>query len=88
MFYIYCAIVLCNRLAILNVENVLSIKFHSILIMFSSIVDEIKLMNFIFHFQIKLGITPCGTRGAPSGVFKKVSMYIDWITANTGIRPS
>jgi len=37
---------------------------------------------------VSWGITPCGTRGAPSGVFKQVSLYIGWIFENTGISPS
>jgi secreted trypsin-like serine protease len=34
---------------------------------------------------VSWGITPCGTRGAPSGVFKRVSAYHNWIRDNTGI---
>ncbi|CRK91429.1 CLUMA_CG005101, isoform A [Clunio marinus] len=31
------------------------------------------------------GITPCGIRGAPTGIYTKVSDFTTWITANTGI---
>jgi len=31
------------------------------------------------------GVTPCGTNGAPSGVFTRLSAYNDWITSVTGI---
>lgn len=34
---------------------------------------------------VSWGITPCGTVGAPSGVFKQVSLYRDWIEEFTGI---
>lgn len=33
------------------------------------------------------GVTPCGTVGAPSAVFTRVSAFIDWITDQTGIAP-
>ncbi|CAO1420250.1 unnamed protein product [Diamesa serratosioi] len=42
--------------------------------------------NEIIIGVVSWGVTPCGTAGFPS-VFKKVSAYIPWITANTGISP-
>jgi len=36
---------------------------------------------------VSWGFTPCGTVGAPSGVYKMVSAYIDWIFQHTGITP-
>lgn len=41
--------------------------------------------NEILVGVVSWGITPCGTRGAPSGVFKRVSAYYNWIESNTGI---
>jgi len=37
---------------------------------------------------VSWGITPCGTAGAPSGVYKLVSAYTQWIFTHTGISPS
>lgn len=34
---------------------------------------------------VSWGITPCGTIGAPSGVFKRTSAYNDWIAQHTGV---
>lgn len=31
------------------------------------------------------GMNPCGTIGAPSGVFTRVEAYVDWIRSATGI---
>lgn len=36
---------------------------------------------------VSWGITPCGTVGAPTGVYKLVSSYIPWILSHTGISP-
>lgn len=41
--------------------------------------------NEILIGVVSWGITPCGSPGAPSGVFKRVSAFNAWISANTGI---
>lgn len=35
---------------------------------------------------VSWGVIPCGSNNLPSGVFKRVSGYIDWIEEHTGIR--
>lgn len=39
----------------------------------------------IYMKLLILGITPCGVRGAPTGIFTRVSEYSAWISANTGV---
>jgi secreted trypsin-like serine protease len=41
--------------------------------------------NEVITGVVSWGITPCGSFGAPSGVFKRVSAFNDWISSNTGI---
>lgn len=37
---------------------------------------------------VSWGVIPCGSNNLPSGVFKRVSAYIDWIREHTGVVPS
>lgn len=41
--------------------------------------------NEILIGVVSWGFTPCGSAGAPSGVYKRVSAYLDWIYQHSGI---
>jgi transmembrane serine protease 9 len=43
--------------------------------------------NEVIIGVVSWGVVPCGSAGLPSGVFKRVSAYIDWIYDHTGLRP-
>lgn len=42
--------------------------------------------NEVIIGVVSWGVLPCGSNNLPSGVFKRVSGYIDWIEQHTGIR--
>jgi secreted trypsin-like serine protease len=48
-----------------------------------------QLLRFLlsWHFLVRMvsGVQPCGIRGAPTGVYMRVSAYSNWISANTGV---
>ncbi|KAG5670256.1 hypothetical protein PVAND_000533 [Polypedilum vanderplanki] len=43
--------------------------------------------NEVLIGVVSWGVIPCGSANMPSGVFKRVSAYIDWIHEHTGLSP-
>jgi secreted trypsin-like serine protease len=44
--------------------------------------------GFVIHGVVSWGVVPCGSNNMPSGVFKRVSAYTDWIEEHTGLLPA
>ena len=44
--------------------------------------------GFVLHGVVSWGVVPCGSNNMPSGVFKRVSAYTDWIGDHTNVWPT